>query len=192
LDSIAKKANARELIGRGGGASWIMQYFGYIHLVWDFMSRPSIQVTVHRGGGNDSGDQFPIDVSWDELSKRDLYNVFGYVAGDTRAEDKTIFPMDDMMLEHSAHYYYEWNAGCDQIFRHLAEELVAGRGAALTRHEWKLYLKSTNHRRHAPPPRSITTHAFWEEGWERLSAAFGGKWDKSKLGDIKVKQVFCP
>ncbi|KAJ6583153.1 hypothetical protein DFH09DRAFT_1076305 [Mycena vulgaris] len=141
LDSVAKKPNACKVIGRGGGASWIMCYFGYLFL-HSGIGPPRRRKRLRRS--------FPLDLSWDELSERDLHNIFGYVAGDSGSEDAYIFPMDDMMLEFSAYYYYEWNAGCDRIFRHLAEELVARRGEARTRKDWRKYLKSTNHGVHGP------------------------------------------
>ncbi|KAJ7232113.1 hypothetical protein C8J57DRAFT_1250767 [Mycena rebaudengoi] len=140
LDAVLHKPNAREVIARGGGASWIACYFGYQHLVREFMSGPSVQVTVHRGGGNDSGDLYPKDVSWDELSERDLNIIFGYVVGDKPTDDAWIFPMDDTLQELCEHFHYEWNPFCVATFKFLAEELVAGRGKARTRKDWREFL----------------------------------------------------
>ncbi|KAJ7255164.1 hypothetical protein C8J57DRAFT_1518108 [Mycena rebaudengoi] len=191
LDAALRKPNAREAIVRGGGASWITRFFGYSdRLVSEFMSGPSVQVTMHRGGGNDLGDLYPKDVSWDELSERDLNIIFGYVAGDKPVEDAWIFPMDDTFQELSDHFHYEWTPGCNRIFRYLGDELIAGRGKARTRKEWREFFKTTNHGPRAP--RTAVTRQYINETWDRLQEAFGGIWNKQQLPLIEIRQVFRP
>ncbi|KAJ7200902.1 hypothetical protein C8J57DRAFT_1261105 [Mycena rebaudengoi] len=190
LDAVLKKPNAREVIARGGGASWIARFFSYKRLAQAFMSGPSIQVTVHRGGGNDSGDLYPKDVSWDELSERDLNVVFGYVAGDKPGDDAWIFPMDDTMQELSDHFHYEWTPGCAKIFKYLAQELIGSRGKARTRKEWRDFFKATNHGTRAPG--TVVTRQYIDDAWDRIQEAFGRIWNKQRLPNIEIRQTFRP
>jgi hypothetical protein len=154
------------------------------------MSGPSVQVTVHRGGGNDSGDLYPKDISWDELSERDLNVVFGYVAGDKPSEDAWIFPMDDTMQELSDHFHYEWTPGCAKIFKYLAQELITGCGKARTCKEWRDFFKATNHGMRAPG--TVVNRQYVDDAWDRIQEAFGVIWNKQRLPDIVIRQVFRP
>ncbi|KAJ7430566.1 hypothetical protein B0H11DRAFT_2263202 [Mycena galericulata] len=188
LGRIAAKPQARCIIARGGGASWIMRAFLGVTLVGEYMDGPSLQVSVHRSGANDSGEADSIEVTWDQLSDGDYQAIFGYISGATPDKDTHLFPTDEIMEEFSDHYYGEWNPFCDITFRWIKSELDDKRGKCRTRKDWKAYFQSSNRGRNAPKLK--VDRAFIDEGMEKLNRAFGGRWNKTRLSDIYLPEAF--
>ncbi|KAJ7233355.1 hypothetical protein C8J57DRAFT_1090641 [Mycena rebaudengoi] len=189
LHDVLGKPNAREVIGRRGGVSWITRAYGNITLVQQFLSGPSIQVTVHHRGANDSGDDEPLGLVWDELSDDDYSTIFGYVAGATRAEDGWIYPPEEIMLEYNNHCYREWNPSCEAAFTQIKKELKDDRGRARTHKDWKKFFHSTNHGNKAP--KLVVTEALLEDGMQRITDAFhGGSWNKKCISEIPLPETF--
>jgi hypothetical protein len=159
-----------------------------IGLVAGYMEGPSMQITVHHCGANDSGDPDSIEVTWDEISEGDYEALFGYIPGENPEKDTYLFPTDAMLEEYSDHYYGEWNNFCDLTFRRIKGELDGGRGKCRTRKAWKEYFQSSNHGKNAP--RKVAGPHFIESGMERLEHAFGGTWNKKRICDIFLPEVF--
>ncbi|KAJ7844989.1 hypothetical protein B0H13DRAFT_1647694 [Mycena leptocephala] len=183
MGTIGRSPQARALITRGGAASWLMRAFVGMGLVRKVMEGPSVQVTVHHAGANDSADVNCVDVSWDDVSEGDYEAVFGYIQGGTPEQDKYLFPTDEMVEEFSDHYYREWNPFCDRTFRHIKDELDDGKGKARTRSEWKHYFQSSN--RGTYKPKLVVNRIFVEEGLARLRDALQySSWNKKRICDI--------
>ncbi|KAJ7665838.1 hypothetical protein DFH06DRAFT_1322998 [Mycena polygramma] len=144
LGKIVDTPQARALVFCGGAASWIVRAFAGLGLVRWAMSGPSVQVSVHHSGANDSADEDCIDVTWDDVSDGDYEAVFGYIKGATPELDQYLFPTDAMVEEFSDHYFCEWKPFCDRTFVRIKGELDEGRGRARTRAEWKHYFQSSN------------------------------------------------
>ncbi|KAJ7432604.1 hypothetical protein B0H11DRAFT_2260320 [Mycena galericulata] len=179
------------LIGRGGAASWILRAYIGLEPVRRFMQGPSVQVTVHHGGANDSGDENCREVSWDDLSDGDYEALFGHIAGTAPEHDTYLYPTDEMMEEFSDHYYREWNPFCDKTFAHIKKELDDGRGKCRTKKEWQHYFQSSN--RGTRAPKKVVDRAFIEEGWSRLERAFDEpRWNKGRICDLEVNAAFRP
>ncbi|KAJ7915262.1 hypothetical protein B0H13DRAFT_1610700 [Mycena leptocephala] len=183
MGKMARSPQARALVTRGGAASWLMRAFVGTGLVRKVLEGPSVQVTVHHAGANDSADANCIDVSWDDVSEGDYEAIFGYIQGGAPETDKYLFPTDEMVEEFSDHYYREWNPFCDKTFRHIKDELDDGRGKARTRSEWKHYFQSSN--RGIYKPKLVVNRLFVEEGLARMKEALQySSWNKKRLCDI--------
>jgi hypothetical protein len=128
-------------------------------------------------------------VTWDELSEGDYLAMSSLISGRTLEEDLYLYPTDAMLMEFSDHYYGEWNPFCDRTFERLKRELDSQRARGRTRSEWKKYFQSSNHGREAPALK--VTQKFIEEGLQRLDHVFGGSWNKKKICDIFLSEVFC-
>jgi hypothetical protein len=160
-----------------------MRAFVGMGLVRKVLEGPSVQVTVHRAGANDSADVNCIDVSWDDVSEGDYEAVFGYIQGGTSEQDKYLFPTDKMVEEFSDHYYREWNPFCERTFRHIKDDLDDGKGKARTRAEWKHYFQSSN--RGTFKPKVVVNRAFVDEGLARMREALQYlSWNKKRICDI--------
>ncbi|KAJ7186968.1 hypothetical protein C8R46DRAFT_1206950 [Mycena filopes] len=176
---------ARALVMKGGGASWLIRAYIGLSAVRRAMSGPSAQVTVHHAGANDSGDDNSLDVFWDDVSDGDLGAVFGLIRGSTRDQDTYLFPTDAILEEASNHHLREWNPFCDKTFRHLKDELDQGRGLSRTRRDWIHYFQSSNRGTFAPT--FVATKDFCQEGIECMRGAFGYKtWNKSRVKDLAL------
>ncbi|KAJ7608294.1 hypothetical protein DFH06DRAFT_1017887, partial [Mycena polygramma] len=183
LGKIGDSPQARSLVLRGGAASWIMRAFVGMGLVRRALRGPSVQVTVHHMGANDSADVDCLDVTWDEVSDGDYAAVFGYIPGSTPELDTYLFPPDELLEECSDHYYREWNPFCDKTFQRLKAELDEGKGKSRTRAEWKHYFQSSN--RGTFKPAFVVNRAFIEEGVERMKGALQYQsWNKRKICDL--------
>ncbi|KAJ7151747.1 hypothetical protein C8R46DRAFT_1229281 [Mycena filopes] len=191
LGEVASLPNARALIGRGGTASWILRAHGYIGLVDDFMTGPSIHMTVYHGGANDAADDDCIGVRWDEVNDNDYLAVHGVVPGATRETDASMYPTDEVLESISKHYYREWNEVLDKHFQNIKKEWEERpcRGKLRNRGEWITFFYPTNHGRFAP---DIEVNASWiEEGRARLTHAFAEtSWNKKMIWALPVPEVF--
>ncbi|KAJ7025950.1 hypothetical protein C8F04DRAFT_1190987 [Mycena alexandri] len=196
LGEVAGLPNARAIIGRGGGPSWIVRAHGYLGLVKDFMSGPSAQVTLYHGGANDSANEPSLGLRWDELRENDYQCIYGFVPGTTREKDTWIYPPDKMLEEISKHYYREWNSVVDDHFRCIKKEWDDRpcHGKLCTRKEWITFFHTSNHGRFAP---AIEVNNAWIEEGARGSpptdisylkaAALPGPLNGRKLGGPIVK-----
>ncbi|KAJ7227955.1 hypothetical protein C8J57DRAFT_1252192 [Mycena rebaudengoi] len=174
-----------------GPESWIAREYGYTHLVHDFMSGPSVQVSVYHSGANNSGDNDAINVHWDDLAEEDYQGLCGYVAGSSRELDSWIYPPADLLTDISRHYYHEWNAKVNNLYLHIKGEWeeTPCHGRAQTRKEWKMFFHSSNHGNKLGPKVQITAELI-REGHSRLNRAFEGNWHKTCIWDIVLLEAF--
>jgi hypothetical protein len=183
LGKLGDSPQIRCLILRGGPGSWILRAFIRMGIVRRALSGPSVQVTVHHTGANDSGDAQSLDLSWDDVSEGDYEAIYRYIQGPTVELDAYLFPTAEMMEEYSDHYYREWNPFCEKTFRSIKSELDAGRGKARTRAEWKRYFQSSNQGLFRP--HFVVNKQFIEEGITRMKGALHyASWNKRKISDI--------
>ncbi|KAJ7821101.1 hypothetical protein B0H14DRAFT_2599463 [Mycena olivaceomarginata] len=178
LGQIGLRPHAPCIIARGGVPSWILRaYLGVGHVA-AYMEGPSMQISVHRDGANDSADRDGIDVTWGELSEGDYLAMSGLISGRTLEEDLYLYPTDTMLMEFSDHYYGEWNPFCDKTFERLKRELDSQRARGRTRSEWKKYFQSSDHGQEAPPLK--VTQRFIEEGTPTSGSCIRGKLEQEE------------
>ncbi|KAJ7252434.1 hypothetical protein B0H12DRAFT_1018054 [Mycena haematopus] len=191
LSLVADAPQARALIFRGGAASWILRAFLGLGLVRKAMRGPSVQVTVHGAGANDSGDFFSIGVSWDDVCDGDYDAIFGYIQGTTPDLDAYLFPTNEILEEMSDHYFGEWNPFCDDVFARLKREYDEGRGRARTKSDWRHYFQSSNRGERRPTVK--VDMQYIEDGMARIRGAFQyATWNKRRIRDLAqdVPHVF--
>ncbi|KAJ7699670.1 hypothetical protein B0H17DRAFT_1196276 [Mycena rosella] len=186
MGKIARSPQARSIIARGGGASWLIRAYLGVDLAKLYMEGPSVKTSVHHGGVNNSGDDDRIDMSWDDISEGDYEALFGYIVGPNGPEgDTTLYPTDEILEECSHHYYGEWNLFCDLTFKRLKKELDDKKGRCRTKKDWVQYFQSSNHGKYKPKLR--VQRAFIENGMERIKGAFDTEsWNKRRITTIKL------
>ncbi|KAK7040507.1 hypothetical protein R3P38DRAFT_2512889 [Favolaschia claudopus] len=183
LGKLADLPQARALILRGGATSWIMRAYVGMGLVARALKGPSVQVTVFHAGGNDTGDDHSLDLTWDEVSEGDLESVYGYIPGPTTEQDLYFYPTDAMLEDFSDHYHREWNPFCEETFKKIKTELDNNRGKARTRGDWKKFFQSSN--RGERRPRVVAKEDLIEEEMARLKGALMVEsWNKRRIADV--------
>ena len=148
LADILRRPHARAVIAMGGPTSWIARHYGGEHLVAEYISGPSIQVTVHHRGGVASDSSLNMPVFYDQLSAQEIELIHSYVPLGSPTEDCWAFPTTEIFEDCSKHWRGEWNQGCERITRDLGSGLLAPQ----TRKEWRDYLRGNNRGEHAPEP----------------------------------------
>ncbi|KAJ7233369.1 hypothetical protein C8J57DRAFT_1532500 [Mycena rebaudengoi] len=153
------------------------------------MNGPSVQVTVHHTGANNSGDDRYQDLSWDEISKGDYEALFGFVAGVGSEKDAWLYPTNTMFEDFSTHYHREWNPFCDTTFKRLRKEMEDGRARLRSRRDWREYFQSSNRGRNTP--KVVVDAAFIKEGLDRINHVFDGpSWNGLRIKDIHLPEAF--
>lgn len=81
MNDLLRRPHMRAFIGEGGQFSWITRRWTGLRLVEEFMSSPSIQVTVHNRGFYDSTSQDASYLSHDAVSEQEKDLLLGYCPG---------------------------------------------------------------------------------------------------------------
>ena len=157
LADILRHPHARAVIAMGGPTSWIARHYGGECLVEEFMSGPSIQVTVHHRGGVETVSGLGMPVFYDQLSAQEVELIHGYVPLGSPTDDRWAFPTTEIFEDCSKHWRGEWNLGCERIMGNIARDLGSGLLAPQTRKEWQEYLRGNNRGEYAPEPGSVPT-----------------------------------
>jgi hypothetical protein len=190
LADILRRPHARAVIALGGPTSWIARFYGGERLVEEYMSGPSIQVTVHHRGGVAVAPFLDMPVFHDQLSKQEVELIHGYIPLGNPTEDRWAFPTSELFEEFSNHWRGEWNQGCERIMGNIARSLESGSLTPLTRREWREYLRSNNRGEHAPAPGSVPKDADFSFVENTLDSAFPVKWHGHHIRDIFLPEDF--
>jgi len=182
--------HARAVIAMGGPASWIARHYRGERLVAEFMSGPSIQLTVHHRGGVDTDMTRNVPVFYDQLSEQEIKLIHGYIPLGNPMEDQWAYPTSELFKEFSKHWRGEWNAGCEQIMKNITSGLASGLLAPMTHKEWHEYLRSNNRGEYAPPPGSIPTLNDFSAIQKEIDGAFPLRWHGRWVKDIFLPEEF--
>ena len=174
----------------GGPTSWIARYYGGERLVEEFMSSPSIQVTVHHRGSVESVSGLGMPVFYDQLSAQEVELIHGYVPLGSPTTDRWAFPTTEIFEDCSKHWRGEWNLGCECIMGNIARDLGSGLLAPQTRKEWREYLRCNNRGEHAPEPGSVPTPSDFALVENKIDIAFPIRWHGCRLRDIAWPETF--
>ena len=190
LADILRRPHARAVIAMGGPTSWIARFYGGERLVGEYMSGPSIQVTVHHRGGVASAPFLDMPVFFDQLSAQEIELMHGYVPLGSPTEDRWAFPTTEIFEECSKHWRGEWNQGCERIMGNIARDLGSGLLAPQTRKEWREYLRGNNRGEYAPEPGSVPSPDDFTFVENQIDAAFPVHWHGRRLRDISLPEEF--
>ncbi|RDB30954.1 hypothetical protein Hypma_000076 [Hypsizygus marmoreus] len=187
----ATSSQHRALIGLGGPASWIARKFGGADMVAKFTNGPSLLVSWHNKGGNDSEDPRPLHVSYDIITGPELALVFGHViVKDAKGtvKERWLFPTEEILREYCHHWNGEWTEGCEKIFERLYKE-VKGPNPKAGSSQWREYLR-WNNRGTGAPQHGHLEDEYFEEGLRKFERAFGRSWHKRPLDFLVVPERF--
>ena len=190
LADILRRPHARAVIAMGGPTSWITRFYGGERLVEEYMSGPSVQVTVHHHGGVASAPSLDMPVFYDQLSAQEIELIHGYVPLGSPTEDRWAFPTTEIFEECSKHWRGEWNQGCERIMGNIARDLGSGLLAPQTRKEWREYLRGNNRGEYAPEPGSVPSPEDFTSVENKIDAAFPMRWHGRRLRDISLPEEF--
>ena len=190
LADILRRPHARAVVAMGGPTSWIARYYGGERLVTEYMSGPSIQVTVHHRGGVANPPSLDMPVFYDQLSAQEVELIHGYVPLGSPTEDRWAFPTTEIFEECSKHWRGEWNQGCERIMGNVARDLGSGLLAPQTRKEWREYLRGNNRGEYAPEPGSVPTANDFTLVETKINSAFPVRWHGRRIRDIPLPEEF--
>ena len=168
----------------GGPTSWIARHYGGERLIAEFMSGPSVQVTVHHRGGVEAELFHNTPVFYDQLSAQEIELIHGYIPLGSPTEDRWAYPTSELLEEFSKHWRGEWNAGCERIMTNIATNLASGLLAPLTRKEWREYLRGNNRGEHAPSHGSVPTAEDFSSIESVIDDLFPTRWHGRRIQDI--------
>ena len=190
LADILRRPHARAAIAMGGPTSWIARFYGGDRLVEEFMSGPSVQVTVHHRGGVVDAAFLNMPVFHDQLSLQEIELIHGYIPLGSPSEDRWAFPTNEILEEFSNHWRGEWNQGCERIMGNIARALDSGALAPLTRREWREYLRSNNRGEHAPASGTVPKASDFALVNTMIDDAFPIRWHGRRIRDISLPEEF--
>lgn len=160
MNDLLRRPHARAFIGEGGQLSWIARRWTGLRLVEEFMSGPSIQVTVHNRGFYDSTSEDASYLSHNTVSEQEKDLLLGYCPGTNGCMGRWLFPPTDIFEDNFELWTREWNAALDHIYRRLAEDIARGKGKLRTREKWRNWIRNNEQgqRRleYLPPTKDFT------------------------------------
>ena len=96
MNDMLRRPHAHAFIAEGGQLSWIARRWAGPRLVKEFMSGPSIQVTVHNKGFYDSSSEDPSYLTHDIVSEQEKDLLLGYCPGSNGCMGRWLFPPMDV------------------------------------------------------------------------------------------------
>jgi len=192
LADILWHPHARAVVAMGGPTSWITRYYSGECLIKEFVSGPSIQVTVHHRGGITNAAFLDMPVFYDQLSAQEVELIHSYVPLGSTTEDRWVFPTTEILEDFSKHWRGEWNLGCERIMGNITRDLGSGLLAPQTRKEWHEYLRSNNRGEYTPELGSVPLSSDFTLIENKINAAFPVHWHGCHLRDITLPDKFKP
>ena len=119
MNDLLRHPHAHAFIGEGGQLSWIARRWTGLRLVEEFMSGPSIQVTVHNRGYYDSTSEDASYLSYDAVSEQEKDLLLSFCPGANGCVGRWLFPPMDIFEDNFELWTGEWNAALDHIYRRL-------------------------------------------------------------------------
>lgn len=186
---ILRRPHASAFIGLGGPHSWLAQRWGGEELVEQFMSGPSLQVTCHFRGQNDSAEDRSLGIHWDSVSSQEIEFLFGFVPADKSNPERWLYPPVAILDEACDHWSGEWSVGMEEIFRHITSQITRSPPTAVpkSRCGWIDFLRSYNRGRKAPKFIAKENHFVDAKGGLR-AAGLPVNWNRQKLTSIVVPE----
>ena len=187
MNDLLRRPHARAFIAEGGQYSWIARCWTGTRLVEEFMSGPSIQVTVHNHGFYDSASEDASYLSHDSVSDQEKDALLGYCPGVQGCAGRWLFPPADVFEEKFSLWTGEWNAALDHCYRRLADTIIRGKGRLRTREKWRDWIRS-NERGQRRPAYLPSVDDFNSVMEGIALAGLRRTWHKMPLEDIAIPE----
>ncbi|EDR09697.1 uncharacterized protein LACBIDRAFT_319060 [Laccaria bicolor S238N-H82] len=183
MNDVLRRPHACAFIAEGGQLSWIARRWSGTRLVEEFMSGPSIQITVHNRGFYDSASEDASYLSHDIVSEQEKDLLLGYCSGSNGCSGRWLFPPADMFNGNFDLWTGEWNAALDHIYRRLADDIARGKAKLRTREKWKCWIR--NNERGQRRPSYLPSATDFRDVMEGISkAGLKPTWHKEPLDNI--------
>ncbi|RDB21237.1 hypothetical protein Hypma_011324 [Hypsizygus marmoreus] len=102
-----------------------------------------------------------------------------------------LFPTENFLCEFCDHYSGEWNAGVEDIYHHIADEIAKSDSLkGRERSEWREYLRRHNCGRYAPLYK--VRNSDFQEGKVRIRDGFPLSWHKKEILTIELPERYRP
>ena len=187
MNDMLRRPHARAFIAEGGQLSWIARRWAGPRLVEEFMSGPSIQVTVHNKGFYDSSSEDATYLTHDIVSEQEKDLLLGYCPGTNGCMGRWLFPPMDVFEEKFSLWTGEWNAALDHCYGRLADFIARGKGKLRTREKWRDWIR--NNERGQRRPDYLPTLQDFEDVMDGVSrAGLHPTWHKSYVEDITLPE----
>ncbi|KAJ6517107.1 hypothetical protein DFH09DRAFT_940508 [Mycena vulgaris] len=185
--------HAIAFIAQGGLLSFIAQLYDE-QLVFRFLRGPLLQVTEYQKGStflhNDGSKE--MFLTTDVVSPSEISMLIGHVATGDPSTETSLWPHPSLMEKESLHVYGAWTPGCYSILTNLRDEIAEGNYRWRTRKQWVSYFRAGNLGTYAPETGSVPTKKFWEDGSTLIRHSFPIKWNKMRICDIEVPELYEP
>ncbi|KDR77394.1 hypothetical protein GALMADRAFT_65892 [Galerina marginata CBS 339.88] len=135
LDLLGRP-HAPAYVGLGGPYSWVARRYGGVELAHKYMSGPSIQVTRHSRGENDSDERFFLGIHWDEVSLREKQLLLGYVQGSNGGADRWMYPPPEVLKGACHHWSGIWTSTMEDMFQYITKSVDNGTATPKSKSKW--------------------------------------------------------
>ena len=187
MNDMLRRPHARAFIAEGGQLSWIARRWAGTRLVEEFLSGPSIQVTVHNKGFYDSSSEDPSYLTHDVVSEQEKDLLLGYCPGTNGCMGRWLFPPMDIFEDKFSLWTGEWNAALDHCYRRLADLIARGKGKLRTREKWRDWIR--NNERGQRRPNYLPTLQDFEDVMDGVArAGLRPTWHKMYVEDITLPE----
>ncbi|KAJ7470480.1 hypothetical protein FB451DRAFT_1368362 [Mycena latifolia] len=187
--------HAVAFVAMGGILSFIAQTYDE-DIVFRYLRGPSLQVSEFQEGDKISHqvDSHGFFLITDRVSPREISLLLGHIAtGDPRTET-SLWPHPNMFLSESVHNHGVWTPSCYKILKNLKEEIMGENANPKWRNrkQWAQYFKAGNQGKYAPLPDTIPSKEEFKSAQTLVQSAFPVDWNKKRILDIVVPEVFEP
>ncbi|EDR05612.1 uncharacterized protein LACBIDRAFT_302978 [Laccaria bicolor S238N-H82] len=183
MNDILRRPHARAFIAEGGQISWIARHWAGTRLMEEFMSGPSIQVTIHSRGFYDSASENASYLAHDIVSEQEKDLLLGYCLGSNGCLGRWLFPPADIFDDNFELWTGEWNSALDHIYGRLAEDIARGRAKLRTREKWKCWIR--NNVRGQRRPSYLPSRSDFNDVMEGITrTGLEPTWHKKQIDDI--------
>lgn len=187
MNDLLRRPHARAFIAEGGQYSWIARCWTGTCLVEEFMSGPSIQITVHNRGFYDSASENASYLTYDSVSDQEKDILLGYCPGVHGCGGCWLFPPADVFEDKFSLWTGEWNAALDHCYRRLADTITRGKAKLRTREKWRDWIR--NNERGQRRPVYLPTEEDFRTVMEGIVlAGLRPTWHTMPLEDITIPE----
>ena len=187
MNDLLRRPHARAFIAEGGQYSWIARCWTGTRLVEEFMSGPSIQVTVHNRGFYDSASKDASYLTYDSVSDQEKDALLGYCPGVHGGAGRWLFPPADIFEDRFSLWTGEWNAALDHCYRRLADTIIKGKAKLRTREKWRDWIR--NNERGQRRPAYLPSEEDFSNVMEGIAlAGLRPSWHKMPVEDIAIPE----
>jgi hypothetical protein len=192
LFSLLQKPNAIAFIAMGGVCKYVAELFAP-DLAYRFVRGPS-ELVSELGKGRttriDIGGRSTLCIT-DQVSNADVSILLGHVKGKNPGEERSLWPTQALLDQHSAHAKGYNSSGVYGQLEYLRKTIMVDKIYEWkTRTEWKVFLRSGSKGTRAPA--FVPSEADFEEGRRILKRSYPEDWQHKAVAGIVLPEVFRP